>query len=157
MACTEEVDANEYLEILDVNGEKTQTYKVPEELNLRENRILPQEQEQLELLVRSYADCFAPNSKRPDPVTNLEHRINTDQALPINSAPYRASPAQRKNIEKQITKMEDNQIIKPSKSPWVAPTVDKFIIQFACVLNNLYGECTFCFIWFLNQFNPGLF
>ncbi len=146
MACTEEVDANEYLEILDVNGEKTQTYKVPEELNLRENRILPQEQEQLELLVRSYADCFAPNSKRPDPVTNLEHRINTDQALPINSAPYRASPAQRKNIEKQITKMEDNQIIKPSKSPWVAPTVDKFIIQFACVLNNLYGECTFCFI-----------
>ncbi len=123
VACTEEVDANEYYEILDVNGTKTETYKVPEGLNLSENTLLPHEQEQLESLVKDFADCFAPNPKRPEPVTNLEHRINTDQALPINSAPYRASPAHRKIIEQQITEMEDNQIIKPSQSPWAAPIV----------------------------------
>ena len=57
-------------------------------------------------------------------MTNIvEHKINTGDANPINSAPYRCSPKEREAIREQISKMLKDRIIQPSTSPWASPVV----------------------------------
>jgi hypothetical protein len=42
---------------------------------------------------------------------------------PINVKPYRYSPQQKDEIEKQIRKMLEHGIIKPSKIPFTSPVL----------------------------------
>jgi hypothetical protein len=44
-------------------------------------------------------------------------------AAPVNIRPYKYSPAQKDEIERQIAEMMQNGIIKPSQSPYASPVL----------------------------------
>lgn len=59
-----------------------------------------------------------------DPLTctnAIQHSINTKDASPIHVKSYRFPECHKQEVEKQIKKMLDQNIIKPSNSPWSAP------------------------------------
>jgi hypothetical protein len=52
-------------------------------------------------------------------LTNLvQHKIDTKDEKPVKIPPRRVPLAQRKEVETEIQKMLDNDIIQPSHSPW---------------------------------------
>ena len=53
----------------------------------------------------------------------VEHYINTEGAKPISCTPSRGSPIQRIQILELVQKMEDEDIVKPSNSPWCSRVV----------------------------------
>ena len=54
--------------------------------------------------------------------TNLiEHEIDIQGHRPVHVPPYRVSPQQRVDIQKQAQLMLDLDVIEPSKSPWSSP------------------------------------
>ena len=96
------------------------TKQLPQGLDLNDTNCDENELKQLKQLISKYKDCFSSTPKSPKPAIGITHTIDTGNSKPINSAPYRASPAQRKVIESQIEDMLNNNIIEPSKSPWAS-------------------------------------
>ena len=53
----------------------------------------------------------------------LEHRIVTNDALPVSHKPRRIPVAWEEDVDKQVAEMLFNGIIRPSSSPWNAPVI----------------------------------
>ena len=68
-------------------------------------------------LVFEYRDVFTENPIRSKLVTNMHHRIITNEALPVKRKPYRLPHALSSEVDKQIHEVLDNGIIRPSSSP----------------------------------------
>lgn len=51
----------------------------------------------------------------------IKHRINTTDELPIYTKSYRYPFIHKEEVQKQITKMLQQGIIRPSTSPWASP------------------------------------
>ncbi len=79
------------------------------------------EQIQLTRLISKYDNIFAVDPRKPTPVTTMEHRIITDDSQPIRRKPYRIPYALNGEVNTQIQQMLDNDIIRPSSSPWNSP------------------------------------
>lgn len=79
--------------------------------------------DQIQLLLEAYEDLFQePNSLPPQ--RPFDHHIQLLPGVsPVNVRPYKYSPAQKDEIEKQIAKMLSNGIIKPSQSPYASPVL----------------------------------
>ena len=70
------------------------------------------------------------------PGTNLsQHVINTRDAAPIRQRSYRYTPETRREIERQVKEMWENDIIEPSESFWSSPVV---------LARKRSGEMRFC-------------
>ena len=74
-------------------------------------------------LLKEYEDVFAKNSKKPRQVNNATHQIDTGQSKPVFRKPYQIPYAYTEEFDKQIQEMLENDIIRPSKSPWNAPVI----------------------------------
>jgi hypothetical protein len=75
------------------------------------------------LLVR-YRGAFSPAGVKLRGSDRYQHHIRVkDGTRPIAMAPYKASPAEKAAIEKEIVKMRSMGVIRPSSSPWAAPVV----------------------------------
>ena len=72
-------------------------------------------------LLLEYSDVFS--SKYPGATDQVTHHIDTGGNKPVNSAPYRVSPTERAIIDSEISRMLEDNIIEPSKSPWASPVV----------------------------------
>ena len=72
-------------------------------------------------LLRKNASLFAGN--RIGRSRGVKHGIDTGAAPPIRQAPRRASYDQKKIIEQQVRDMLEQDIIKPSMSPWSSPVI----------------------------------
>ena len=81
------------------------------------------EQEQLLNLLAQYQDVFAPTASHLGRTGEVQHTIDTGDAPPIRLRPYRTSPSQRDEIDKQINDMLSQNVIQESVSPWSAPVV----------------------------------
>ena len=81
------------------------------------------EKSEVTKLIERYKDVFASNPKKPNQTTLLEHRIITNDALPVSHKPRRIPVAWEKNVDKQVSEMLSNDIIRPSSSPWNAPVI----------------------------------
>jgi len=55
--------------------------------------------------------------------STVSHEINTDSA-PVNVRPYRLPEKHKKQVSRQIEKMLNEEIIRPSTSQWNAPIGD---------------------------------
>ena len=79
--------------------------------------------EELKQLCREFSDRFAINPKRPERTKDEKHYIDTGGAAPIKVRPRRFPPGWEKEIESQVQEMMENNICKPSKSPWASNVV----------------------------------
>ena len=82
-----------------------------------------EEKTKLMSLMSSYQDIFAQNPKRPEGNKIIEHKIVTDDSMPIYQKPRRVPAAWEPEINSQIFDMLDNDIIRPSESPWNSPII----------------------------------
>ena len=87
------------------------------------DQLLPAEKDRLQSLLGAYKEVFAENPKSPKRTDILEHKIVTNDALPVYRKPRRVPVAWEKDIDLQVTEMLANGIIRPSYSPWNAPVL----------------------------------
>jgi len=75
-------------------------------------------------LQAEWADVFAPKGKHPGCSALVRHHIEVDPAAkPVHHRPYRVARAEEDDQRKEIQMLLDLGIIRPSTSPWAAPSV----------------------------------
>lgn len=78
---------------------------------------------EVQQLLTQYEDVFRESHELP-PQRPFDHHIDLlPGAPPVNVRPYRYSPAQKSEIEKQLAQMLEDGIIKPSSSPYASPVL----------------------------------
>lgn len=77
-----------------------------------------QHSDSLDKVIESYQDCFAYSSNQLGNLTWSEHKIDTNDAPPINNKPRRHSPEDRKIIISETGKLLEAGTVQPSQSPW---------------------------------------
>lgn len=88
-----------------------------------EANLTKSEYQTVQSLLKKNSAIFA-DSKNDLGHTNIvQHTINTGNAMPVKQNPRRIPLAQRKEVEDEIQRMLDNNIIHVSQSPWSSPIV----------------------------------
>ena len=75
------------------------------------------------MLLTSYADVFALDSKELGTTQLVTHLIDTGQHKPIKQQVRRIPFALRKKVEELMEEMLSQEVIEPSGSPWASPIV----------------------------------
>ncbi|CAC5392469.1 unnamed protein product [Mytilus coruscus] len=91
-------------------------------ITINENLNSNQRQQLAELLTRN-RKVFAKDITELGKTDYHYHRIDTGDAPPVQSMPYRQTPQMREETEKHIDIMLKNDIIEESNSPWSSPIV----------------------------------
>lgn len=81
------------------------------------------EREMVKKFLQEYEDIFTHEGRPLKATGRVKHRIDTGDHGPIRRAPYRIPYALQGEMKKQINSMLEEDIIRPSKSPWSAPVV----------------------------------
>lgn len=81
------------------------------------------QKEQLRVFLHQNKSVFSPNLSLIGKSTTSRHHIDTSDAPPVRGPNYRSSPAMKKENERQIDEMLQNNIIEPSNSDWYFPVV----------------------------------
>nr|XP_026492488.1 uncharacterized protein LOC113398114 [Vanessa tameamea] len=79
-----------------------------------------EQKQKLSDLLNVHEGIFAPGGK---PTRFVVHRIDTGDAAPIASPPYRVSPAKKEIIRKELDTMLEDDIIEDADSEWASPVV----------------------------------
>jgi hypothetical protein len=114
-------------QVVNTEQEKNLDYanSLPEHLRpLIENissELTKDERSRFTNLIMKYQDIFVGPDGKLGQAKFAAHKINTGEARPIKVPPRKYSPAQREVIENEIDKMLDQNIIRPSDSPWSSP------------------------------------
>lgn len=88
---------------------------------LQDADLTRSQKEQLAGILEKYSSIFKHEKGK---TSIVKHRINlTPESQPINLPPYRYAPARRRVIEDNIQEMLQQEIIRPSHSPWASPVV----------------------------------
>jgi hypothetical protein len=88
---------------------------------LRTDHLNLEERANLEALCSQYADVFYIEGEPLSFTNKIRHRINTTDELPVYSKTYRYPFIHRSEVKEQITKMLEQNIIRPSESAWSSP------------------------------------
>ena len=75
---------------------------------------------QVKKLLQEYADVF---SGKPNVRNAAIHQIDTDDSPPIRCSQYKVLQRLASEVNKEIDKMLELGIIRPSNSPWASPVV----------------------------------
>ncbi|KAG1037188.1 hypothetical protein G6F43_012913 [Rhizopus delemar] len=75
-------------------------------------------------IISEFQDVFR-NDLPPGlpPVRTVEHVIDTGDARPISRPPFKMSPRELDELQKQLKELMDVGLIRPSSSPWGAPVL----------------------------------
>ena len=92
-------------------------------INLSSCTLSDADKDSLIKFLAANADVFAKDMSQLGPVKGYTHHINTGNHPPQRRHMYRASPSQKKEIDRQVDLLLKNGIIKPSNSLWQAPVV----------------------------------
>ena len=71
--------------------------------------------------ISKFRNCFHLESKKLSFTNAVKHKIETKDNSPVYTKSYRYPFCHKQEIQKQIGKMLDNDIIRPSNSPWSSP------------------------------------
>ena len=83
-----------------------------------------QQRQELLCLLWEYSDVFLKKDDKLGCTDVLEFDITlTQDAKPFKASPYRSNPKLRKEISKQVQEMLDDDIIRPSVSPYGSPVL----------------------------------
>ena len=86
-------------------------------------------------LFHKYRDVFAFSNDQLGRTSLVNHVIDTGDATPIKQRPYRTTPENREEIDRQVDDMLQKGIIQESLSPWSSPVV---------LVKKKNGEMRFC-------------
>ena len=88
---------------------------IPDELSLDQRRKLGE-------LLKEFQDVFAGKDFKLGNTDWIEHEIHS-KGPPIRQPYRRQNPEVRKQEQEQLKEMLDQEIIRPSCSPWASPVV----------------------------------
>ena len=81
----------------------------------------PEEKLHVQGILNKYHDLFHLPDEKLGHTNAIQHGIQTTDPAPINTKQYRFPPIHKKEINKQVQKLLDQEIIKPSLSPYNSP------------------------------------
>jgi hypothetical protein len=106
-------------------------YSLEDEDTRERNGLAPE----IQKMIREYGALFE-EPKGVPPNRNMTHSIPLLQgAQPFRSQPYRYTPAQKDDIEKQVAKLLQDQLIQVSTNPFASPVL---------LVKKKNGECRLC-------------
>lgn len=113
---------NEY-QILNISASSKSEERIVKLLNKVDcSHLNSEEAEALRDVLIKYNNAFYLEGDTLSHTDTITHRIEiTDGVKPINSKPYRLAMSQREEIGKQVEKMLNENIIRPSNSAWNSP------------------------------------
>ena len=120
---SEETATTWKISALSPEGNSGGTEKLPEGVKLDQDTLTTEQATELRTLLKTYEDIFAENPKKPAITTRVTHRIDTGENRPVHQPPYRKGPEARKIVREEVQRMLQDNIIRPSRSPWAAPVV----------------------------------
>ena len=128
LATLEEVDPVTPISVVtDKSSEQTISLDLSDTLwnivNRSTTKLDDTQQQDLYNVLLQYHDIFAIDKHDLGRTNALKHQINTGDAQPIRQRARRVPPARRREAEKLLDDMLNNNIIQPSSSPWASPVV----------------------------------
>jgi hypothetical protein len=115
----EKDDVNPAVFLAEVQGESD----IPEPPKVNLGPLDFHQQNMFQRLLKDYEDICAKSQTKIGRTHVIQHKILTENALPIAQPPYRMNPVKREFLKKEIVKMEAQGIIRKSSSPWASPVV----------------------------------
>ena len=97
------------------NPVNTTSRKFEEELSFIH---IEQDSEQIRAILKQFSHLFAIDLSQLKRAKGIYHYIETGDALPVHTKPYRTSAEEKKIIKEEIEKMLEYNIITKSKSSW---------------------------------------
>ena len=74
-------------------------------------------------VLEQYHGTFSLDEEERGETYLVEFNIDTGESTPINQVARRVPFAARQEIAAQLSKMQEEGVIQPSKSPWASPVV----------------------------------
>lgn len=93
------------------------------QFNIPENDLTPDKRTQLRQLLQEYSDIFSQGTTDIGRTKITRHSIATGNTMPIRQQRYRQPFHIRQEIEQQVQAMLQNDIVRPSTSPWNSPVL----------------------------------
>lgn len=117
----DDVAALAVADILPHNGSLLRLHDVEtwRDVHVNENLLTEQRSEATRTL-ETFSDVL---SGTPSRTTAAIHNIDTGDAEPIRSTPYKVPQKLEVQVSEEINKMLDMGVVRPSKSPWASPVV----------------------------------
>ena len=88
-----------------------------------EDRVVPDDRNKLETLLKSYSDVFSRNEYDLGEATLVKHAIDTGTARPVRQQLRRQPRHLLDPIDEQVEQMQRAGVIEPCSSPWVSNVV----------------------------------
>ena len=92
-------------------------------IDLSNSNLSDEQKRQLLVFLGKNRDVFATNTAELGHTQYFPHRIETGDANPVRKRPYRVTPEQRLEIERQTDDLEKHGIISQSNTLWQSPVV----------------------------------
>ena len=128
LATLEEVDPVTPISVVtDKSSEQTTSSDLNDTLwnivNRSTTKLDETQQQDLYNVLLQYHDIFATDKRDLGRTNALKHQINIGDVQPIRQRARRVPPARRREAEKLLDDMLNNNIIQLSSSPWASPVV----------------------------------
>lgn len=88
---------------------------------IRTNHLNVEEKQKLLKLLSKFNHLFQLENQQLSFTNQIKHEIRTKDDLPVYTKSYRYPHIHKEEVQKQISKMLDQGIIRPSYSPWSSP------------------------------------
>ncbi|KAI5756548.1 hypothetical protein M8J77_025839 [Diaphorina citri] len=88
---------------------------------IRMSHMNSEEEEAMKHLINKYQDIFHSDDKKLTFTNAVKHHIHTTDEVPVHTKTYRYPHVHKAEVQQQIQKMLDDEIIRPSNSPWSSP------------------------------------
>ena len=92
-------------------------------MRLSERDLTETRREKLLNLLKRYSDIFAENRQDVGRTDKVTHRISTETSPSIRQPVRCVPPTKREDTRKLLQGMLDQDVIRPSSSPWASPIV----------------------------------
>lgn len=88
---------------------------------LRLDHLNEEEKKTLLKVIANNQDCFHLEDDKLTFTNALKHKIETKDEIPVHTKTYRYPHCHKAEVQKQVKKMLDQNIIRPSMSAWASP------------------------------------
>lgn len=119
----EKYTENDYIEVNAISQVSSNELKDKVDIltQLRTDHLNTEELSALKNLCKKFPKLFHQEGKNLTFTNVVKHKIQTTDEIPLHTKPFRYSPVERQEIQRQINKLLDQDIIRHSHSPWSAP------------------------------------